>query len=79
MLSSQKLPHLGNLYSAFSLITLLNNLLLHVLMLLLQADLCLTQKSGVMVPSFPEGELLIYFNKIKTDIREGKQSVQEVY
>ena len=67
MLSNQKMPHLCNVYSAFSVTTLLNNQLLYVMMLLLCTELCLTQKSGVMVPSFPVGKFLVHFNKSRTE------------
>lgn len=41
-------------------------------MLLLHTELCLTQRSGVMVPSFPVDKLLVHFNKIKTEVGESE-------
>lgn len=62
MLSNHKMPHLGNLYSVFSVITLGNNLLC--------CDAASPHRAVSLrnqTWSFPVGKLLFHFNKIRTE------------
>lgn len=71
ILSSHKMPHLGNLYSVFSVVILWNNLCCDAI----SPHRAVSLRNQAW--SFPVGKLLFHFYKIKTEERERANNLSE--